>query len=166
MRFTPHHYETALRPRRWTGREGWAALVRNMNANSGRWAALLTVMAVAAVTAGVQAASVPLVGMITAAGIIAVVGIQRFAFGTGAARRLTLRCEQWVQVVRRAMRRGRIKGSLLIASRIVSLFAALLHVRAERQNDRRDAAIRLRRGVLAVTLLPRFHSRSLGLARV
>ena len=108
MRFTPHHYETALRPRRWTGREGWAALVRNMKANSGRWAALLTVMAVAAVTAGVQAASVPLVGMITAAGIIVVVGIQRFAFGTGAARRLTLQCEQWVQDVRRAMRRGRI----------------------------------------------------------
>ena len=161
MRFTPHHYETALRPRRWTGREGWAALVRNMKANSGRWAALLTVMAVAAVTAGVQAASVPLVGMITAAGIIAVVGIQRFAFGTGAARRLTLRCEQWVQVVRRAMRRGRIKGSLLIASRIVSLFAALLHVRAERQNDRREAAIRLRRGALAVTLLPRLTTRSL-----
>ena len=91
------------------GEGGVAALVRNMKANSGRWAALLTVMAVAAVTAGVQAASVPLVDTIAAAGIIAVVGIQRFAFGTGAARRLTLQCEQWVQDVRSAMRRGGIK---------------------------------------------------------
>ena len=161
MRFTPHHYETALHPRRWTGRGGWAALVRNMKRNSGRWAALLALMAVAAVTAGVQAASAPVVGMITAAGIIAVLSIERFTLGARSARRLTLRCERWVQDVQRAMRRGRIKGSLRIASRIVSLFTALLHVRAERQNCRRDGVIRLRRGAPIITLLPRLTTRSL-----
>lgn len=161
MRFTPHHYETALHPRRWTGRDGWAALVRNMKGNSGRWAALLVLVAVVAVTAGVQAASVPVVGMITAAGILAVLSIERFTLGARSARRLTLRCERWVQDVRRAMRRGRIKGSLRIASRIVSLFAALLHVRAERQNCRREAVTRLRRGAPIITLLPRLTTRSL-----
>ena len=161
MRFTPHHYETALHPRRWTGRDGWAALVRNMKGNSGRWAALLVLVAVVAVTAGVQAASVPVVGMITAAGILAVLSIERFTLGARSARRLTLRCERWVQDVRRAMRRGRIKGSLRIASRIVSLFAVLLHVSAERQNCRRDGVTRLRRGAPIITLLPRLTTRSL-----
>ena len=161
MRFTPHHYETALHPRRWTGRDGWAALVRNLKGNSGRWAALLVLVAVVAVTAGVQAASVPVVGMITAAGILAVLSIERFTLGARSARRLTLRCERWVQDVRRAMRRGRIKGSLRIASRIVSLFAVLLHVRAELQNCRRDGVIRLRRGAPIITLLPRLTTRSL-----
>ena len=161
MRFTPHHYETALHPRRWTGRDGWAALVRNMKGNSGRWAALLVLVAVVAVTAGVQAASVPVVGMITASGILAVLSIERFTLGARSARRLTLRCERWVQDVRRAMRRDRIKGSLRIASRIVSRFAALLHVRAERQNCRREAVIRLRRGAPIITLLPRLTTCSL-----
>ena len=161
MRFTPHHYETALHPRRWTGRDGWAALVRNVKGNSGRWAALLTVMAVAAVTAGVQAASVPLVGMITAAGIIAVVGIQRFALGTGAARRRTRLSEQWVQEARRAMARARIIGSLRIVSRIQSLFALWLHIAVTLQHRCCEAMSRLRRGALAVTLLPRLYSRSL-----
>ena len=161
MRIMPHHYETALRPRRWTGRDGWAALVRNKKGNSGRWAALLALMAMAAVAAGVQAASVPLVGMVTAAGIIAVLSIERFALGACTARRRTRLCEQWVQDVRRAMRRSRIKGSLRIASRIVSLFAVLLHVSAERQNCRRDGVIRLRRGAPIITLLPRLTTRSL-----
>jgi hypothetical protein len=161
MRVMPHHYEAALHPRRWTGRDGWAALVRNIKGNSGRWAALLALVTVAAVTAGVQAASVPVVGMITAAGILAVLSIERFTLGARSARRLTLRCERWVQDVRRAMRRGRIKGSLRIASRIVSLFAALLHVRAERQNCHREAVTRLRRGAPIITLLPRLTTRSL-----
>ena len=161
MRVMPHHYEAALHPRRWTRRDGWAALVRNLKGNSGRWAALLVLVAVVAVTAGVQAASVPVVGMITAAGILAVLSIERFTLGARSARRLTLRCERWVQDVPRAMRRGRIKGSLRIASRIVSLFAALLHVRAERQNCRREAVTRLRSGAPIITLLPCLTTRSL-----
>ncbi len=161
MRFTPHHYETALHPRRWTGRDGWAALVRNMKGNSGRWVALLALMAVAAVTAGVQAASIPVAGMITAAGILAVLGVQQFALGTGAARRRTRLSEQWVQEARRAMARARIIGSLRIVSRIQSLFALWLHIAVTLQYRCCDATSRLRRGALAVTLLPRLYSRSL-----
>ena len=165
MRFTPHHYETALHPRRWTGRDGWAALVRNMKGNSGRWAALLVLVAVVAVTAGVQAASVPVVGMITAAGILAVLSIERFTLGARSARRLTLRCERWVQDERRMMRRARIRGSLLIVSGIQSLIALWLHRAATLQYRCCDAMSRLRRGALAVTLLPRLDSRSLRASR-
>ena len=161
MRAMPHHYETALRPRLVQWREGWAALVRDLKATPGRWAALLALTAVAAATAGVQAASIPVAGMITAAGILAVLGVQRFALGTGAARRRTRLCEEWVQDERRMMRRARIRGSLLIVSRIQSLFALWLHVAVTLQYRCYDATSRLRRGALAVTLLPRLYSRSL-----
>lgn len=161
MRVVPHNYETALRPRLVQWREGWGALVRDLKSTPRRWAALLTVMVPAVVTVGLQAASVPVVGMITAAGILAVLGVQRFALGTGAARRRTRLSEQWVQEARRAMARARIIGSLRIVSRIQSLFALWLHIAVTLQHRCCEAMSRLRRGALAVTLLPRLYSRSL-----
>jgi hypothetical protein len=165
MRVLPHNYETALHPRLVQWREGWAALVRDLKATPRRWAALLALTAVAAVTAGVQAASMPVAGMITAAGILAVLGIERFVLGAPAARRRTRLCEEWVQDERRMMRRARIRGSLLIVSGIQSLIALWLHRAATLQNRCCDAMSRLRRGALAVTLLPRFDSRSLRASR-
>lgn len=165
MRVMPHNYETALRPRPVQWRDGWAARVRDLKANSGRWAALLTVLGAAVVTVGLKAAATPLVGALAAAGILAVLGIQRFAFGTGAARRRTRLCEQLVGDVRRVMRQARIRGSLLIVSCIQSLFALWLHTALSLQYRCCEAMNRLRRGALAVTLLPRLDSRSLRVAR-
>ncbi len=161
MRVMPHNYVTALRARPVQCREGWAARVRELKAKAGRWAALITVMVAAVVTVGLQAAATPLVGMITAGGILAVLGMCRFALGNRAARRLTRLCEKWVQNERQVMRRARIRGSLLIVSCIQSLFALRLHVALTRQYRCCDAMTRLRRGALAVTLLPRLNSRSL-----
>ena len=165
MRVVPHNYETALRPRLVQWREGWAVLVRDLKATPRRWVALLALTAVAAATAGVKAASIPVAGMITAAGILAVLGIERFVLGAPAARRRTRLCEEWVQDERRMMRRARIKGSLLIVSCSQSLFALWLHRTATLQYRCCDAMSRLRRGALAVMLLPRLNSRSLRAAR-
>ena len=165
MRFTPHHYETALRPRRWTWRASWFASVRAVKADLRRSVMFIAVVAAALATVGLLAASAPVVGAATAAGILAVLCLQRRFFGARGARRRTQECEVWVRQEQRARRRARVRGILLIVTRMLSRFAAVLNVTADRRYHRREAAIRLRRGALAVTFLPRFHSRSLRLAR-
>ena len=166
MRVMPHHCETALRPRRWTWRASWFASVQAVKADLWRYVMFIAVVAAALATVGLLAASAPAVGAVTAAGVLAVLCLQRRFLGAQGARRRTQECEVWVRQEQRARRRARVRGILLIVTRILSRFAAVLHMTADRRHRRREAAIRLRRGVLAVTLLPRFHSRSLGLARV
>ena len=161
MRVMPHHYETALRPRLWMCNEDWSARVRALKTDLRRCAMLIGVMVASLAAVGLLAALGPVVGMATAVGILVVVYTERFVLGTLGAWRRTQECWAWVEAEQRAMERARIVGSLRIVSCVQSLRFQGLQVLATLQYRRRDAATRLRRGPIVITLLPRLTTRSL-----
>lgn len=145
--------------------EAWQGLMRYVRAKPLRWAALIAIFMTGAIILGILAATAPVVGTLAAVYMLLIVAAERWWIGMFAALKRTLACERWVAAQQRAQVRALIQQALRALLQVLTAFAALAGEVVSNGVAQSDATTRLRRGALALTVLPQLHSRSRSLAR-